>query len=959
MENSAPQKTQVFRPAVPSPELVEGSRDGDRKLCLITNVGTYLGRELAKSLLSQGCAVYGLTKSHLPHDLLAQKDFTLLELDLAQPFPHHLPQFNLIFYLAHENSPFTPGLSAMPHISPDLHNVLLSARLGKAKVAITLPITTDPQIYDYLAKTQEEKENLRLFLLGDLYGPAMDLALDTDLVKLISQALSQDKVILENEGLSTIYPSYISDITSAITKLVYFGHTLSKNVHILASQSPMTALSAAYEIQKAARLHLAKELNLYFAKAQSYSPKSQEIIKIHDLGFSPEVDFPEGLKRTFAYFAKPDTKIGRHWQASPPEPRLIPVQRKVEEEPSSLKNIVAKIPRLAVKKPPGRHSRRTVLFIIAALVMLFIGKTALDTYMGINRVKSAQTAALAGDFKKAQSQAAKAAGSFKSAASKINKVLWPASFIIPQKTQSISYTFDSAESLAQSIAHLAAGAGALSEDFLLITQKEAKDKVPDLESPQADFQEAYFTSARALELAKKAKAGTPFPSVSGSLHKAAQGLNSLSFSAFELSSLVTGLTGQSTGRSYLILLANNTELRPGGGFIGNIALVDFENGRLKNITVEDVYTLDGQLKEKITPPREIKEKLGTDSFYLRDSLWSPDFALNAQIARDFFKKETGKNVDGVISFDLTFIQEILQKTGSIKLSDYSEEITHENLFEKGEYYSEVGFFPGSTQKRDFFGALSRALINKLLASPPALSLLEVMRDGLTQKHLMFTFDNPSLAAYVRTHSWDRPLPPSAFNPGDDTLGTRDFLALSEANLGANKVNRLIDRKIEYVMTIGRDADLVANLKITYTNNSQAETWPAGKYLNYLRVYTPGLITLLSVNGSPEIDPKVVQVATLGSLSSISTYVEVPVKSTKEVTFSYRLPKSIKLETAPAYHLYVQKQPGTGSDPFEFKFNLPGYLIAKSVNGQDQSTQNLVIKTDLLTDREFKVEVAKK
>ncbi|MDO8487165.1 MAG: DUF4012 domain-containing protein [Candidatus Curtissbacteria bacterium] len=969
MENSATQKVQV----------------------LITDVGNYLGHQLAKSLLSSGAQVFGLAKSHTQEELLGQKDFTLLELDLAQPLPAHLPKFDLAFFISHDQSPFTPGLSAMPHFSTALSNILTLSHLNQIKVILTLPITTDPEIYDYLAKTEEERQKLTVFLLGDVYGPGLDLKSSEKLANLISQAVYSNKVILENEGLDTIYPAYISDIISALAKFATSESYDSRKVHIV-SGGPMTTLSVGYEIQKAARLILGKEVDLFFAGLGPSSPTPQQIIKSYDQSFLPIVGLAEGLAQTFDYFAKEKRPALHHFVHHPPSQ---PVQVAPEKPRGILKDITAKIPHHGIKRT-SKPNRKKIGMVLGAIILLFIAKTGLDVFLGISRLESAGSAIASGDFKKAQNSSAAAAGSFKNARGEIGLILSPFSLIFPQKTQSIDLTFDAIENSSTALSHLAEGASQLGMNLSIVSQKDARppttDAPPDfeltkssragvgnvgqvkadgldLESPQVDFRSAFFASSRAQELAKKAKAASPFPSKIEAIRQAAADLNSVSQSAFDLSNLIVDLVGQAGPKSYLLLLENNTELRPGGGFIGNIGTIDFEAGRLKNISVDDVYNVDGQLKEKITPPVQIKEKLGADRFYLRDSGWSPDFQLNSQIARDFFKKETGKNVDGVISLDLTFMQKILGKTGPVKLSDFNEEISAANLFERGEYYSEVGFFPGSTQKRDFFGALARTLINRTLSSLNAkdqtkdkismLSLIEVFKEGLAQKHVMFTFDSPGLAAYVRTHGWNRPIPPATFNPGDDTGQTRDFLALSEANLGANKANRFIDRKISYEMTIGRDADLVANLKIIYTNNSQADTWPAGKYVNFLRVYTPGLITLLSVNGSDKIDPKAVQVSTLGNLSSISTYVEVPIKSTKEITFSYRLPKSIKLETAPVYNLYVQKQPGTLEDPFEFKFNLPGYLVTKSVNGQDQNTQNLNIKTNLLVDREFKVEVAKK
>ena len=930
---------------------------------LITDVGSYLGQELARNFLLASCQVYGIAKSTPPHDLVAQKDFTLLEIDLAQPLPPHLPKFDLVLFLSHENSPFMPGLSGSPNLSPALINVLSLARHGQSKVALTLPIATDTQIYDFLIEKEEEKQKLLIFLVGDPYGPAMDFKSHSQLAHLISQAIHTDKVILENEGMNTVYPAYITDVISGINRFLFTQNPNGqKGLHVIVSQSPMTSLSVAYEIQKAARSVLGRELNLFFAGAGPTTLETQQIINAHDLGFDPKINLEEGLKLTFAHFLKHQGQ-----SSTPPGNSHRVAQARVAPEKGKIAGLASKIPfskmtkPLRLKKSSGSSNRRRIALAALAILILFIAKTGLDVYFGVSSLKSAQKQATAGDFKNAQASAARAAGSFRSADAEISFALKPLNLIIPQKVNMITKNLDAASQIAASVDSLTKGAGQLAADMAIISQKDSKSEGLDFESPPANFQSAYFASSRAMALSQNGMAA---------LYTAASQINNLSQSAFELSKLIGDLTGQTSPKSYLLLLENNTELRPGGGFIGNIATIDFESGRLKNIAVEDVYTVDGQLKEKITPPPQIKDKLGTDAFYLRDSSWSPDFGLNSQIARDFFKKETGKNVDGVISLDLAFLQEVLDKSGPIKLADFNEEITAQNLFEKGEYYSEVGFFPGSTQKRDFFGALTRALINKILAglNPKdnskdkisLLSLVEAAKDGLAQKHIMLALDGPTLAAYIRTHDWNRPIPPASFNPGDDAGKTRDFLAISEANLGANKVNRFIDRKITYEMTIGRDADLVANLKIVYTNNSQAQTWPGGKYVNYLRVYTPGLITLLSVDGQEKVDPKIVQVSTQGNLSSIATYVEVQPKSTKEINFTYRLPKNIKLETAPTYHLYVQKQPGTDRDPFEFKLNLPGYLVAKSVNGTDQApTQNLGIKTDLLTDREFQIEVAKK
>ena len=985
---------------------------------LVTDVGSYLGVSLAKSLLSQNCEVFGLGSSRLVSDILQNKYFTLLELDLNQPLPSYLPQFDLIFHLDLLETKLAGSLSPSPSLSLASSNVISQAKAGKSHVFIFAPITVSSDFYEYIARDDQTKNFLKLFLIGDLYGPGMPLvphnqkdSSQNELLSLISQAVKTDKVILENEGLNSIYPAYITDVIFGVSKLVFSPS--SKNIHILVSEETKTALSVAYEIQNAARIIWAKELGLFFAGARHHKLTPQPIVGTHNLDFLPKVKLGEGLKNTFEYFAK-ETKreISQdynlpfsHHQTpimhkpsfslrTTPEPTnqvfsSVHHQELVNDRIRLTHKLTSKIPQFSFKP-----RIKTVAIIVVVVLFLIVAKTALDIFLGLSNIKNAKASLIAGDFKNAKLQSQNSANSFKAAANKTKFILLPLSFIFPKKVESTNRALAAASIGANATAYFIEGSQALVRNLSVITSKDTKNETLDLETPAANFKRAYFQSAQAFELMKKAQTQKIFKSKIETAQKTFYDLNSFSQLAFELTNLTSDLTGSSGHKTYLILLQNNTELRPGGGFIGNFGLVELNNGRLQDIKVDDIYTIDGQLQEKIEPPKELKEKLGIDRFYLRDSNWSGDFQLNSATARDFFKKETGKDVDGVISIDLVFVQNLLVKLGPVNLSDYNEQITADNLFERGEYYSEIGFFPGSTQKRDFFGSLSQAIIERLLENlahpfgqektsfakhvPPS-DLIEVVKQALEEKHLMLTFDSPNLTSYIATHGWNHPLPPVSFNPTNDSLETRDFLALSEANLGANKVNRFLERVITYEMTIGRDADLVANLTIVYTNNSQAETWPGGKYVNFLRIYVPFTSSLIEYKNGAEADIKKVEVTNQTNVTTFATFVEVPVRSTRQVTFTYRIPKNIKLEKAPTYHLYVQKQPGTDKDPFDFKFNLPGYLTIKSVSGDlsrqqadqkysnsppDQSAlqaggQNLITQTDLSTDRQFVIEIAKK
>ena len=141
----------------------------------------------------------------------------------------------------------------------------------------------------------------------------------------------------------------------------------------------------------------------------------------------------------------------------------------------------------------------------------------------------------------------------------------------------------------------------------------------------------------------------------------------------------------------------------------------------------------------VEPPPELKKYLGEAGWYLRDSNWSPDFPVSALRAEWFFEKESGRQVDGVIGVNLFLAQNILEQLGGLEVVDFQEKIDHRNLFERAEYHSEVGFFPGSTQKKDFLASLGRALFEKVKVSDEKtwLSLARAVYQSINEKDLLF------------------------------------------------------------------------------------------------------------------------------------------------------------------------------------------------------------------------------
>jgi hypothetical protein len=117
--------------------------------------------------------------------------------------------------------------------------------------------------------------------------------------------------------------------------------------------------------------------------------------------------------------------------------------------------------------------------------------------------------------------------------------------------------------------------------------------------------------------------------------------------------------------TFLLLLQNNSELRPGGGFLG-------QYGVLKIKEREDRLVLRRRREPprpanhhaKVTPPWQLTRYLQLKRWKFRDSNFSPDFAENAAKAEYFYRLGGGREqFDGVIAVNAGMLDRVIGVTG--------------------------------------------------------------------------------------------------------------------------------------------------------------------------------------------------------------------------------------------------------------------------------------------------------
>lgn len=375
------------------------------------------------------------------------------------------------------------------------------------------------------------------------------------------------------------------------------------------------------------------------------------------------------------------------------------------------------------------------------------------------------------------------------------------------------------------------------------------------------------------------------------------------------------ILGKDSSKTYLTLLQNNSELRPTGGFIGSFALVTFESGKLLDIETFDVYSADGQLRGHVEPPVAIKKYLGEASWYLRDSNWDPDFPVSARRAEWFLDKELNRQVDGTIGINLYVIKNLLEATGEVEIADYKETISAENLFHRAEYFSELNYFDGSTQKKDFLSSLINAIYFKIssLEENLGLKVLWSFVNSADQSQLQISLRNKKVEEALSDTTFSGAIKIKDCNTPESPC-VSDYLSMIESNVGVNKVNYFVDRSINHKILIS-DNTINSQTQITLTNKAETAAWPAGTYKNFIRFLIPknASIKKVLVGGNP-VKASDLEITSDNLKKTLGFLVEVPINSQKTISINYTLNQTPPKKSFYEYKFLFEKQSGTQNDP---------------------------------------------
>jgi len=459
----------------------------------------------------------------------------------------------------------------------------------------------------------------------------------------------------------------------------------------------------------------------------------------------------------------------------------------------------------------------------------------------------------------------------------------------------------------------------------------------------------------------------------------------------DLSAILTQLLGEQTLKRYLFVFQNTNEIRPTGGFIGSLALVDIDRGKIKNLEIPGggSYDFQGQLTQNVLSPYPLQ--LINSRWELQDANWFPDFSLSAQKIKWFFEQSGGPTIDGVIAVNSDVISQILEITGPIFLAKHNQTFNSTNVIlalqENIDKENKTG---DKTKPKQILADLAPELIKNLFDSSNKefLSLVKLLKNSFDKKQVQVYFKNQSWQEKFDAYDWT----------GKIKSPSQDYLMVVNSNIGGGKTDAYIKQKINLLSEIKNDGQIINTVQITRTHTgNKNDYFEKTSNLDFVRIYVPKGSKLLKDEGFanvptekfekpaehllPDFDLQTISGQTFVKENSqtiinnelnktvFGNWIQVDPEETKTAFFQYVLPYKLKYSSNPLlkiagldspqnYSVYWQKQSGQKNTDYEISLSADQQIAITSLKGKQKNDKEIFL-TDSGADDFFIMATIKK
>ncbi|MDO8622134.1 MAG: DUF4012 domain-containing protein [bacterium] len=456
--------------------------------------------------------------------------------------------------------------------------------------------------------------------------------------------------------------------------------------------------------------------------------------------------------------------------------------------------------------------------------------------------------------------------------------------------------------------------------------------------------------------------------------------------------ILKALGGIDRPRRLLLAFQNPAELRPTGGFIGSVALVDVADGSVETLELPGggSYDISGISRLRVVPPEPLR--LLRDTWQFQDANWFPDFPTSARKLRSLYEASGGPTVDAVVAVNAPLLERILELTGPIVAGGKTFSSTAAVAMLTNTIESDDARATG--QPKAILAELAPEIFHRLLAittdgaPTQRLQLLDQLLRALDERDVLLAFTDDAVQSTVIEARWS----------GEVRTTPRDYLFVTHANIGGGKSDAVIRDDLTHTASILEDGSVVNTVVITRAHagtpappNAPASERLAGlANVDYVRLYVPRGSTLLTADGfapppasafepiptdaipdrlllstelAAAIDPASgARITEEFGKTAFAGWMQIPPGETRTLRFVYRLPWQyertrpgiVRKEMADpqSYSLLVQKQSGTRATVRHTIELAPTWRSTWSAENLQAAGPNTWTFSDILTSDRF-------
>ena len=491
---------------------------------------------------------------------------------------------------------------------------------------------------------------------------------------------------------------------------------------------------------------------------------------------------------------------------------------------------------------------------------------------------------------------------------------------------------------------------------------------PDLQLSKQQLETAMATRMRFREVKFSPKLQAALDRIDPLLPQLENGIT--------LGTILPALLGASSEgpKTYMVLVQNEDELRPTGGFITSVGSFVIKSGNVFGLEFQEAGDLEDWSLPYPNAPWQLSQYMNSPVLVLRDANWFTDYPTAVNWIEYLYAYNHKNTVDGVIAINQQSLVELLQTIGPVKIDGVETPVTSSDVIQ----YMRAAKVPPSPvpanfYRKAFISQIAEAVLQKVLSGNGIdwQKVAEMLTNTLNEHNILLQFDDPQMTSLIGYYGWD-----GAVRPGKG-----DFFMAVDTNVGFNKTNAVVDRKISYDVDL-TDLTKPASTLVIFTSNhadslASCVQWGEGQhpieqaypinycYWNYLRIYVPSGSQLESATPhqvpadwmilGQTIPARIDSIDEgIPNVNGYGTMLVIPEGQTLDTSYKFTLPISVvsfdQGTNTRTYNLKIQKQPGVITAQTTIRIHLPGNVQVVNVSPHAQvDGQNILIVTDLRTD----------